>query len=403
MWLNKYSIEHADVTGNDKLGRKRKKAKKMYEEALKEGRVFEPSNIGRFGPLISVFGKTITKEDFCSRKLEEINSWDIVRLIRQEVTHFKNEFLDEMCDDRNSHYETPFQICIFPDTNYFPEAHLPYFTLGFIAVNPDDETNCWVPDDFQKYPIYNGLGRNTVYYSELDKGFEAVRLQPMFHTLCIGRFDGRNHPGGPQQPFDKYTDVYHIEYEYEKGYIKSATNNLLNDSNATCTYSTDRLFHDIMFELYNFIIEFKAFGILNKKGWIYNNLFTQKQKDVCEEMTTEAMAPAEIFTYIASKYWDPSMDFVNYRRVTYELPCLDEDEEPLEFVSFYDKRGQKDVVFNGKHYPIYKVTEKVIDEEYKNLMEKVQDYIDFEAVRMTNQIKEMNKWLEEHKREPIKI
>lgn len=39
MWLNMYSIEHADVTGNDKLGRKRKKAKKMYEEALKEGRV----------------------------------------------------------------------------------------------------------------------------------------------------------------------------------------------------------------------------------------------------------------------------------------------------------------------------------------------------------------------------
>lgn len=32
MWLNKYSIEHADVTGNDKFGRKRKKAKKMYEE-----------------------------------------------------------------------------------------------------------------------------------------------------------------------------------------------------------------------------------------------------------------------------------------------------------------------------------------------------------------------------------
>jgi hypothetical protein len=94
---------------------------------------------------------------------------------------------------------------------------------------------------------------------------------------------------------------------------------------------------------------------------------------------------------------------VNYRRITYELPCQDEDEDPLEFVSFYDKRGQKDVIFNGTHYPIYKVTEKVIDEEYKKLMEKVQDYIDYEAVRMTNQIKEMNKWLEEHKREPIKI
>lgn len=148
------------------------------KKTLKEGRVFEPSNIGRFGPLISVFGKTITKEDFffCSRKLEEINSWDIVRLIRQEVTHFKNNFLDEMCDDRQSYYETPFQICIYPDPNYFPEKHLPYFSLGFIAVNPDDEMNCWALDDFQKYPIYNGLGRNTVYYSELDKGFEAVRM-----------------------------------------------------------------------------------------------------------------------------------------------------------------------------------------------------------------------------------
>lgn len=81
-----------------------------------------------------------------------------------------------MCDDRQSYYETPFQICIYPDPNYFPEKHLPYFSLGFIAVNPDDETNCWALDDFQKYPIYNGLGRNTVYYSELGKGFEAVRM-----------------------------------------------------------------------------------------------------------------------------------------------------------------------------------------------------------------------------------
>jgi len=403
MWLNKYSIEHADVTGNDSLGRKRKKAKKMFDEALKEGRVFEPSDIGRFGPLISVFGKTITKEDFCSRKLEEINSWDIVRLIRQEVTHFKNEFLDEISDDRHTHFESPSQICIFPDTNYFNTPHLPYFTVGFILVNPDDDTNCWVPDDGQKYPIYNSLGRNTTYYSEMDQGFEAVRVQPMFHSFFIGHFDGRRNPGGPRDPFARYTDVYHIEYEYEKNYIRTASANLLNDHNGTCTYSTDRLFHDIMFELYNFIIEFKAFGIINKKGWIYNNLFTQHQKDVCEEMTTVAMAPAEIFTYIASKYWDPSMDFVNYRKVTYELPCQDADEEPLTFVEFYDKRGQKDVVFNGTHYPIYKVTTEIIDKEYKNLMEKVQDYIDFEAARMTNQIKGMNMWLEEHKRELIKI
>lgn len=42
-----------------------------------------------------------------------------------------------------------FRSVSFPTRIILMHRTFLYFTLGFITVNPDDETNRWVPDDFQ--------------------------------------------------------------------------------------------------------------------------------------------------------------------------------------------------------------------------------------------------------------